>query len=165
MTMVASCEIEKFGIMPKAALLPNPDFGSAPSSSAQHIAAARKLIAERAPTLEIDGEIHGEYMETRRCRKCSARPRPGTILSHEANLLIMSNVEAATIAYNLLKIIGGEGMAIAPFLLTAAKQVHILTPAAAARRIHVAGRDQPRVNAECGWMGPAAKVANPLNRR
>jgi len=104
-------------------------------------------------------------METRRCRKWSARPRPGTILSHEANLLIMPNVEAANIAYNLPKIIGGEGMTVAPFPLGAAKAVHILTPAATMRRIHAAGSDQPRIDAGCGWTGLAAQVAHPLNRK
>jgi malate dehydrogenase (oxaloacetate-decarboxylating)(NADP+) len=60
---------------------------------------------------------------------------PGTTLAGEANLLIMPNVEAANITNNLLKMIGGEGVTVGPFLLGASKPVHILTPAATVRRI------------------------------
>ncbi|MGF6752634.1 NADP-dependent malic enzyme [Paraburkholderia sp. GAS42] len=132
MTMLAAREIEKFGITPKVALLSNSNFGSAPSSSSVRMAAARKLISERAPTLEIDGEMHGDAALSEAVRKAAF---PGTTLSGEANLLIMPNVEAANIAYNLLKMVGGEGVTVGPFLLGAEKPVHILTPAATVRRI------------------------------
>ncbi len=132
MTILAAREIEKFGITPKVALLSNSNFGSAPSSSSQRMAAARKLIAERAPTLEIDGEMHGDAALSEAIRKSAF---PGTTLSGEANLLIMPNVEAANITYNMLKMIGGEGVTVGPFLLGAEKPVHILTPAATVRRI------------------------------
>ncbi|CAH2787223.1 MAG: NADP-dependent malic enzyme (EC [uncultured Paraburkholderia sp.] len=132
MTMLAAREIEKFGITPKVALLSNSNFGSAPSSSSQRMAAARKLIVERAPTLEIDGEMHGDAALSEVVRKAAF---PGTTLSGEANLLIMPNVEAANIAYNLLKMVGGEGVTVGPFLLGAEKPVHVLTPAATVRRI------------------------------
>jgi malate dehydrogenase (oxaloacetate-decarboxylating)(NADP+) len=132
MTMLASREIEKFGITPKVALLSNSNFGSAPSASSQRMAAARKLIVERAPTLEIDGEMHGDAALSEMVRKAAF---PGTTLSGEANLLIMPNVEAANIAYNLLKMVGGDGVTVGPFLLGAEKPVHVLTPAATVRRI------------------------------
>ncbi|WP_233851618.1 NADP-dependent malic enzyme [Paraburkholderia sp. HD33-4] len=132
MTMLAAREIEKFGITPKVALLSNSNFGSAPSSSSQRMAAARKLITERAPSLEIDGEMHGDAALSETIRKAAF---PGTTLAGEANLLIMPNVEAANIAYNLLKVVGGEGVTVGPFLLGAEKPVHILTPAATVRRI------------------------------
>src|ERR1700760_1309780 len=132
MTVLAASEIEKFGITPKVALLSNSNFGSAPSSSSQRMAAARKLIVERAPELEIDGEMHGDAALSEAIRQAAF---PGTTLTGEANLLIMPNVEAANITYNLLKMIGGEGVTVGPFLLGAEKPVHILTPAATVRRI------------------------------
>ncbi|MEI5998839.1 NADP-dependent malic enzyme [Paraburkholderia bengalensis] len=132
MTILAASEIEKFGIVPKVALLSNSNFGSVPSSSSARMAAARKLIAERAPHLEVDGEMHGDAALSEAVRKAAF---PGTTLTGEANLLIMPNVEAANITYNLLKMIGGEGVTVGPFLLGAAKPVHILTPAATVRRI------------------------------
>ncbi|WP_109480222.1 NADP-dependent malic enzyme [Paraburkholderia sp. C35] len=132
MTILAAREIEKFGIVPKVALLSNSNFGSVPSSSSARMAAARKLIAERAPQLEVDGEMHGDAALSEAVRKAAF---PGTTLAGEANLLIMPNVEAANITYNLLKMIGGEGVTVGPFLLGAAKPVHILTPAATVRRI------------------------------
>ncbi|APR37196.1 NADP-dependent malic enzyme [Paraburkholderia sp. SOS3] len=132
MTLLAASEIEKFGIAPKVALLSSSNFGSSPSSSSQRMAAARKLISARAPNLEIDGEMHGDAALSEAVRKAAF---PGTTLAGEANLLIMPNVEAANITYNLLKMIGGDGVTVGPFLLGAEKQVHILTPAATVRRI------------------------------
>jgi malate dehydrogenase (oxaloacetate-decarboxylating)(NADP+) len=132
MTILAAREIEKFGIAPKVALLSNSNFGSVASSSSARMAQARKLIAERAPQLEVDGEMHGDAALSEAVRKAAF---PGTTLTGEANLLIMPNVEAANITYNLLKMIGGEGVTVGPFLLGAAKPVHILTPAATVRRI------------------------------
>jgi malate dehydrogenase (oxaloacetate-decarboxylating)(NADP+) len=132
MAILAAREIERFGIAPKIALLSNSNFGSTPSASSQRMAAARKLIAARAPELEVDGEMHGDAALSEAIRKQSF---PGTTLTGEANLLIMPNVEAANITYNLLKMVGGEGVTVGPFLLGAAKPVHILTPAATVRRI------------------------------
>ena len=132
MAILAAGEIGRFGIVPKIALLSNSNFGSTPSASSQRMAAARKLIAARAPELEVDGEMHGDAALSEVIRKQSF---PGTTLTGEANLLIMPNVEAANITYNLLKVVGGEGVTVGPFLLGAAKPVHILTPAATVRRI------------------------------
>jgi malate dehydrogenase (oxaloacetate-decarboxylating)(NADP+) len=132
MTILAAREIERFGIQPKVALVSNSNFGSVQSASSKRMADARKLIAERAPELEIDGEMHGDAALSEAVRKASF---PGTTLHGEANLLIMPNVEAANITYNLLKMVSGEGVTVGPFLLGASKPVHILTPAATVRRI------------------------------
>jgi len=132
MAVLAAREIERFGIAPKIALLSNSNFGSTPSASSQRMAAARKLIAARAPELEVDGEMHGDAALSEAIRKQSF---PGTTLTGEANLLIMPNVEAANITYNLLKMVGGEGVTVGPFLLGAAKPVHVLTASATVRRI------------------------------
>ena len=132
MAILAAREIERFGIMPKIALLSNSNFGSSLSASSQRMAAARRLIAERAPQLEVDGEMHGDAALSEMIRK---QAFPGTTLMGEANLLIMPNVEAANITYNLLKMVGGEGVTVGPILLGAAKPVHVLTPAATVRRI------------------------------
>jgi malate dehydrogenase (oxaloacetate-decarboxylating)(NADP+) len=150
MTVLAASEIEKFGITPKVALLSNSNFGSVPSASSQRMAEARKLIVQRAPQLEIDGEMHGDAALSEMVRKAAF---PGTKLTGEANLLIMPNVEAANITYNLLKMIGGEGVTVGPFLLGSEKPVHILTPAATVRRIInmtavASANARVRVNAE-----------------
>src|SRR6202795_3893267 len=132
MTILAAREIEKFGIAPKVALLSNSNFGSVPTASSKRMAEARKLIAERAPELEVDGEMHGDAALSEVVRKASF---PGTTLHGEANLLIMPNGEAPNFSKNLLKMVSGEGVTVGPFLLGADKPVHILTPAATVRRI------------------------------
>ena len=93
---------------------------------------ARRLIAERAPNLEVDGEMHGDAALSEEIRD---KVFPDSVLRGEANLLIMPNLDAANIAFNLLKVTGGDGITVGPILLGAAKPVHILTSTATVRRL------------------------------
>ncbi len=131
-TTLAADELRRFGIAPKVALLSHSNFGSSDTPSAQKMRAALSLIQQRAPELEVDGEMHGDAALDAAVRKAIF---PGSALSGEANLLVMPNMDAANIAYNLLKTAAGGGIAIGPVLLGAARAVHILTPSATVRRI------------------------------
>ncbi len=124
-TTLAADELRRFGIAPKVALLSHSNFGSSDTPSAQKMRAALSLIQQRAPELEVDGEMHGDAALDAAVRKAIF---PGSALSGEANLLVMPNMDAANIAYNLLKTAAGGGIAIGPVLLGAARAVHILTP-------------------------------------
>ncbi len=132
MAILAAREVERFHVTPKIALLSHSNFGSVPSASARKMAQARALIAQRAPELEVEGEMQGDAALSEAIRKAAF---PGSKFAGEANLLIMPNVEAANIAYNLLRASSSEGVAVGPFLLGAAKSVHILNPGATVRRI------------------------------
>src|SRR6185503_16666798 len=90
------------------------------------------LLREQAPWMEVDGEMHGDIALDARGRE---RLMPHSTLSGEANLLVLPNIDAANISYNLLKTAAGGNIAIGPVLLGAAKPVHILTPSATVRRI------------------------------
>ncbi len=131
-TLMAAGELRKLGIVPKVALLSHSNFGSSDAPSALKMRAVLALLKQLAPTLEVDGEMHGD---------CALDPeiRAGAITSSslrgEANLLVLPNIDAANISYNLLKTAAGNGIAIGPLLLGVAKPVHILTPAATVRRI------------------------------
>ena len=131
-TTLAADELRRFGIVPKVALLSHSNFGSSNGPSAQKMRAALALIQQRAPDLEVDGEMHGDAALDVAVRKAIF---PGSTLSGEANLLVMPNMDAANIAYNLLKTTAGGGIAIGPVLLGAARAAHILTPSATVRRI------------------------------
>jgi len=131
-TIMAAEEMKRFGLSPRAALLSHSNFGSSDSASAQKMRAALKLIKERAPDLEIDGEMHGDTALDSALRK---KIMPDSALQHDANLLVMPNIESANIAYNLVKTAAGNGIAVGPILLGCAKPVHILTPSATVRRI------------------------------
>ncbi|MCX8086365.1 MAG: NADP-dependent malic enzyme [Rhodocyclaceae bacterium] len=131
-TLMAAEEVRRFGLTPKVALLSHSNFGSVPSEATRKMARAREIIAARAPELEVDGEMHGDAALNEAIRQ---RLYPGCRLKGEANLLIMPNVDAANIAFNLLKEINGEGITVGPILLGAAKPVHILTPTATVRRL------------------------------
>jgi malate dehydrogenase (oxaloacetate-decarboxylating)(NADP+) len=131
-TILAAQEMERFGLCPRAALLSHSNFGSANSESAQKMRAALALIQQQAPTLEVDGEMHGD---TALDTKLRAAVMPHSTLKGDANLLVMPNIDSANIAYNLLKTAAGNGIAIGPVLLGCARPVHILTPSATVRRI------------------------------
>jgi malate dehydrogenase (oxaloacetate-decarboxylating)(NADP+) len=132
LTLLAAEEVRRFGIVPKVALLSHSNFGSSQSASARKMSDARDLIAKRLPQLEMDGEMHGDSALSEAIRSLA---NPDSALSGEANLLVMPNIDAANIAYNLLKITGGDGVTIGPILLGAAKPVHVLTSTATVRRL------------------------------
>ena len=131
-TILAAEEMRRFGLLPRAALLSHSNFGSSNSASAQKMRAALALIRQNAPDLEVDGEMHGDTALNSKLLKSTM---PDSPLKRDANLLVMPNIDAANIAYNLLKTTAGNGVAIGPILLGCAKPVHILTPSATVRRI------------------------------
>jgi malate dehydrogenase (oxaloacetate-decarboxylating)(NADP+) len=132
MTVLASEEIRRFGMTPKIALLSHSSFGTANTPTAQKMRAALALIEKVAPELEIEGEMHGDAALSGEVRE-QAFPR--SRLKGDANLLIMPTLDAANIAFNLLKTAAGDGVTVGPILLGAAKAVHIVTPTATVRRL------------------------------
>lgn len=131
-TILAAEEMRRFGIYPRVALLSHSNFGSSNSESAVKMREALALIQERAPELEVDGEMHGDTALDMAFRN---KTIPDCRLTGDANLLVMPNIEAANISYNLLKTTAGNNVAIGPILLGCAKPVHVLTPSATVRRI------------------------------
>jgi len=132
MTVLAAEEIRRFGITPKVALLSHSGFGAADTPTAVKMRAALALIGDAAPDLEIDGEMHGDAAISEEIR---ANLFPNSRLKGEANLLVMPTLDAANIAFNLLKTASGDGITVGPILLGCAGSVHILTPSATVRRI------------------------------
>jgi malate dehydrogenase (oxaloacetate-decarboxylating)(NADP+) len=132
MTLLAAEEMRRFGLTPKVALLSASNFGSVPTPSSRKMQRALQMIAERAPDLEADGEMHGDAALSEEIR---LKVFPRSKLRGEANLLVMPDMDAANIAFNLLKTAAGGGVTIGPMLLGAARPVHILTPSATVRRI------------------------------
>ncbi len=131
-TLLAAKEMRSFNIVPKVALLSHSNFGSSNQASALKMREVLAILREAAPNLEVDGEMHGDSALSDKIRMSMLKD---TTLRSEANLLVMPNLDAANISYNLLKQSAGEGIAIGPILLGAAKSVHILTPSATVRRI------------------------------
>jgi malate dehydrogenase (oxaloacetate-decarboxylating)(NADP+) len=132
LTLMAANEMRKLGIVPKAALLSHSNFGSSAAPSAVKMRAVLALIQKADPDLEVDGEMHGDSALDEAIR---AGAVTSSSLKGDANLLVLPNIDAANISYNLLKTAAGNGIAIGPLLLGVAKPIHILTPAATVRRI------------------------------
>jgi malate dehydrogenase (oxaloacetate-decarboxylating)(NADP+) len=131
-TILAAKEMMRFGIHPKAALLSHSNFGSSNHPSALKMRDTLALLQTQAPWLEVDGEMHGDLAIDEAARSAIM---PNSTLAGNANLLVLPNLDAANIAYNLLKTAAGGNIAIGPVLLGANKPIHILTPSTTVRRI------------------------------
>ena len=131
-TILAAKEMMRFGIRPKAALLSHSNFGSSNHPSALKMRDTLALLQTQAPWLEVDGEMHGDLAIDEAARSAIM---PNSTLAGNANLLVLPNLDATNIAYNLLKTAAGGNIAIGPVLLGANKPIHILTPSTTVRRI------------------------------
>jgi malate dehydrogenase (oxaloacetate-decarboxylating)(NADP+) len=132
LTLLAAEEVRRFGVVPSVALLSHSSFGSSDSPSSCKMRDALALLHQSAPDLAVDGEMHGDAALSKRILD---RVFPDSRLTTEANLLLMPNLDAGNIAYNLLRIAAGGGITVGPILLGAALPVHILTQTATVRSI------------------------------
>jgi malate dehydrogenase (oxaloacetate-decarboxylating)(NADP+) len=130
-TLQASYRLKLFGIVPKVALLSHSNFGSHENRSAAKMRAALALIRERAPRLEVEGEMHADAALDEGIRE---RIFPNSLLRGRANLFVLPNLDAANIVYNMVRVMT-DGVAIGPILMGVSKPVHVLTPSATVRRI------------------------------
>ena len=127
----ASYRLKLFGIEPKVALISHSNFGSHDDDGANKMRQALQLIIERAPNLEVDGEMHVDAALDPIVRE---RLLPGSRLKGSANLFVFPNLSAANTAYNLVRSMT-DGVGIGPILMGVSKPAHILTPAATVRRV------------------------------
>ncbi|WP_374346992.1 NADP-dependent malic enzyme [Chitinimonas sp.] len=131
-TLMAANTVRNFGIVPKVALLSHSSFGSVDSPTSIKMREVLAILQRTAPELEVDGEMHGDAALSGAIRDMVM---PDSTLKGDANLLVMPTLDAANIAFNLLKVSAADGVTIGPMLLGVAKPVHILTPTASVRRI------------------------------
>jgi malate dehydrogenase (oxaloacetate-decarboxylating)(NADP+) len=131
MTIACAGHVVRFGVTPRIALLSHSDFGSADTRSARKMREALELIQARAPDLEVDGEMQADTALSEIIRE---RVYPNSRLKGEANVLIMPNLDAANIAYQLTKVLA-DALPVGPILIGPAKPAHVLTPSVTARGI------------------------------
>ncbi|MDR0771199.1 MAG: NADP-dependent malic enzyme [Burkholderiales bacterium] len=131
-TLMAAREVRRFGLEPKVALLSHSSFGTSNLPSARKMRDTLPLIQALDPSLEVEGEVQGDSALSETVR---AAVFPEAKLSGSANLLVMPSLDAANIAFNLLKITGSNNVTIGPILLGVNAPIHILTPSATVRRI------------------------------
>jgi malate dehydrogenase (oxaloacetate-decarboxylating)(NADP+) len=131
MAVLAAAHVRRFGLAPKIALLSHSTFGSHETASARKMQTATELLAARHPGLEVDGEMNGEAALNPAYRE---RVLPHSRLTGEANLLIMPNLDAANIAYQMIMMLA-DALPVGPILVGAAWPVHVLTPSVTARGV------------------------------
>ncbi|MEI8265901.1 MAG: NADP-dependent malic enzyme [Betaproteobacteria bacterium] len=129
---MAAAEVRRFGLPPKVGFLSHSIYGSSNRPSARRMREARNLFVQAAPDIECDGEMHGDAALSETVRRSYL---PDTTLSGSANLLVLPNIDAANILFNVLKEAGSRGVTVGPMLLGAAAPVHILTPSSTVRRV------------------------------
>jgi len=130
--LMAAKEVQRFGLPAKVAFLSHSMFGSSQRESARRMRAARNLFVQRAPDIECDGEMQGDAALSESIRGSFLAD---ATLHGAANLLVLPNLDAANILFNVLKVTSSHGVTIGPVLLGAAAPVHILTPSATMRRL------------------------------
>ncbi|MBV9782178.1 MAG: NADP-dependent malic enzyme, partial [Acidisphaera sp.] len=128
--MLAAEEVRRFGQMPRVALLSHSSFGSEETPSAVKMRHAAELLAQRAPEMEVEGELQGDAALSIQVLE---RVFPGSRLTGVANLLVMPNLDAANITFSCLRVVSSQGVTVGPILLGAAKPVHILMPTTTVR--------------------------------
>jgi malate dehydrogenase (oxaloacetate-decarboxylating)(NADP+) len=132
MTLLAAAEVQRFGLKPSVALLSHSSFGSSDDPDARKMREALARIVERAPSLEVEGEMHADAALDKSIRDVEF---PGSRLTADANLLIMPDIDAASITYNALRVTAGGGIGVGGILLGASMPVHIMTSSSTVRRI------------------------------
>ncbi|WP_058833562.1 NADP-dependent malic enzyme [Luteimonas abyssi] len=130
-TLQASYRLKLFGIEPKVALLSHSNFGSHDDASARKMRRVREILAQRAPKLEVDGEMMGDTAWDEVLRK---RIFPNTTLSGRPNLFVLPNLDAANITYNMIRVMT-DGAALGPILMGMSAPAHVMTPTATPRRV------------------------------
>jgi malate dehydrogenase (oxaloacetate-decarboxylating)(NADP+) len=130
--LLAAEEVRRFGVTPAVALLSHSNFGGSDAASAVKMREALALIKAADPQLAVEGEMRGDAALS---KSILDHEFPDSALETEANVLIMPNVDAANISYNLLRMAAGSGITVGGILLGAARSVHILTPSSTVRRI------------------------------
>ena len=127
----AAFRLKLFGIVPKAALVSHSNFGSSESHSSQKMRDALQILRERAPKLEVEGEMHADIALNAEARE---RIFPNSRLTGRANLLVFANLDAANAGYNLVRSVT-DGVGVGPILMGLASTAHVLTPSATVRRV------------------------------
>ena len=130
--LLAAEEMRRFGLPPKVAFLSHSMYGSSSRGSAVRMRAARDLFVKLAPHIECDGEMHGDAALSESIRSTML---PSSKLTGSANLLVLPNIDAANILFNVLKVTGGKNVTVGPILLGSAAPAHVLTPSATMRRV------------------------------
>jgi malate dehydrogenase (oxaloacetate-decarboxylating)(NADP+) len=151
---MAAEEVRRFGLPPKVAFVSHSMFGSSSRPSAQRMRQARDLFVAAHPGIECDGEMHGDAALNESIRRSFL---PETTLAGSANVLVLPNLDAANILFNVLKATGGKGVTVGPVLLGAAQPVHVLTPSATMRR--VVNMTALAVADAAAWAGDNAAAA------
>ena len=129
--IMAAEVVKRFGMKPKAALCSHSNFGTYDNPSARKMRDALARIRRRAPDLEVEGEMHADAAISEQIR---SRIFPHSMLKGTANLLVMPDLDAANIAYNMVKMIG-DGLPVGPILTGTAKPAHVVTPSITVRGI------------------------------
>ena len=129
--LMSAAKVKLFGIQPKVALISHSAFGSHTDASAVKMRKALEIIRQRAPELEVDGEMPADMALSEFYRKLVL---PDSSLHGRANLLIMPDLDSAHIAFNLARVLT-EGVTIGPILMGGGKPAHVLSPSATVRRL------------------------------
>ena len=131
MASLAAIHVQRFAFKPRVAFVSHSDFGSYDTDSSRKMRRATQLLKERHPEIEADGEMQGDTALSAAARRLVL---PQSRLEGEANILIMPTLDAANIAYQMIKSLA-DALPVGPILIGPARTAHILTPGVTARGV------------------------------
>ncbi|WP_347177848.1 NADP-dependent malic enzyme [Marinicella marina] len=131
MAISAAERIKAFGKTPRLALMSYSNFGTRDGNSPEKMRKALKLIRKQAPDLAVEGEMDAEFALMPNIR---AHVFPNSNYTQKANLLIMPNLDAATMALNMIRYFS-QGVTVGPMLMGTQLPAHVLNPSSSVRRI------------------------------
>ncbi len=130
-TIMAVERLKVFGITAKVALLSHSNFGSEDSTTSRKMRKVLGMLRERAPELEVEGEMHADAAIDATIRE---RLFPNSRLTGSANMFVFPNLDAANICFNMVRVLSG-GVSLGPIVMGLKKPCYILTNSATVRRI------------------------------
>jgi malate dehydrogenase (oxaloacetate-decarboxylating)(NADP+) len=128
---LAALHVQRFNIKPKIAFVSHSDFGSYDTESSRKMRLATALLRQNHPEIEADGEMQGDTALSEAARRLIL---PHSKLEGEANILIMPNLDAANVAYQMIKTLA-DALPVGPILIGPSRPAHILTPSVTARGV------------------------------
>ena len=125
----AARHTKRFGVTPKIALCSHSQFGSLDTDSGRRMRGALDILDSKKLDFSYEGEMHSDSALDEDLRKRIFR---GSRFAGAANVLVFSNIDAASGVRNILKM-RSNGIEVGPILMGMGNKAHIVSPSITTR--------------------------------
>ena len=125
----AARHTKRFGVTPKIALCSHSQFGSLDTDSGRRMREALHILDSKKLDFLYEGEMHSDSALDEDLRQRIFR---GSRFTGSANVLVFSNIDAASGVRNILKM-RSNGIEVGPILMGMGNKAHIVSPSITTR--------------------------------